>query len=996
MATLKIKKRNGAIVDFQPEKITRAMYLAFMDVRATVDEDKLREMTDTVVRTIEVNFPFATPCVEDVQDAVEKELMKAGYFDVAKDYIIYRYQHTKEREEKKREVLEKLEENALFVTKRSGEKQRFSPNKLRKTLSFAIQGYEKDIDVEGIINQLRTEIYEDMTTEEISHALIMVLRSLIERDPAYSVVAARLLLSRVYKEVIGPDIIDYTKIEDQHRDAFVGSLRKAVAIQRLDPAMLEFDMPAIASHMVLERDNKFMYLGLQTITDRYLMRDPETKRLLETPQMFWMRVAMGTALHEEDKAHWTAEFYRIMSEFLYTPSTPTLFHAGTPKPQLSSCYLNTVPDSLDGIFKSYSDNAQLSKWSGGIGTDWTNIRGTGSFIKGTGVESQGVIPFLKIANDVTVAINRSGRRRGAACVYLETWHYDIEDFLELRKNTGDDRRRTHDMNTANWIPDLFMKRVAADLDWTLFSSEEVSDLHHIYGRAFEERYAYYEAMADQGGIKLFKRMKARDLWKKMLTMLFETGHPWITFKDPSNIRSPQDHAGVVHNSNLCTEITLNTSDDETAVCNLGSLNFAAFVRNGTFDRVLINETVRIAMRMLDNVIDVNFYPTFDAKRSNMRHRPVGLGIRGYQDALYLLDIKFDSEAAVRFADESMEIVSYATLLASSDLARERGTYESYRGSKWDRGILPQDTIDLLEAERGQKIDIPRTGALDWTVVRESIKRYGMRNSNCIAIAPTATTANIVGCVPTIEPIYKNVYVKSNQAGDFIVVNNYLVDALKKRNLWGEKMLEQIKFHDGSIQDVAEIPADIKETYKEVFEIDPMWLLRSAAVRGKWIDQSQSLNIYYRGTSGKEISDIYMAAWRLGLKTTYYMRTLAASQVEKSTLSTSEYGATHTRKDFGEIAVPAKEEKIEQPYIEPEAISLPPVPQSMEGVLAGAFTLSSAPVESMMSTGTMMPGSTPNVRVNLQGQTVPGVRIISSGASPNICKIGDPECESCSA
>lgn len=997
MATFKIKKRNGAIVDFQPEKITRAMRLAFMDVRAAVDGDKLREMTDTVVRAIEVNFPFVTSSVEDVQDAVEKELMKEGYFDVAKDYIIYRYQHAKEREEKKRETLEKLEENALFVTKRSGEKQRFSPQKLRKTLSFVIHGHEKEIDVEGVINQVRTEIYEDMTTEEISRALIMALRSMIERDPAYSVVAARLLLSGVYKEVIGPDVIDYAKLEEQHREAFAASLKKAVSIQRLDPRMLEFNLPEIAAKMVLHRDNKFMYLGLQTITDRYLMRDSETKRLLETPQMFWMRVAMGTSLNENDKLYWTDQFYRIMSEFLYTPSTPTLFHAGTPKPQLSSCYLNTVPDSLEGIFKSYSDNAQLSKWSGGIGTDWTNIRGTGSFIKGTGVESQGVIPFLKIANDVTVAINRSGRRRGAACVYLETWHYDIEDFLDLRKNTGDERRRTHDMNTANWIPDLFMKRVAADENWTLFSSEEVPDLHHIYGRAFEDRYAYYEAKADRGEIKLFKRMKARDLWKKMLTMLFETGHPWITFKDPANIRSPQDHAGVVHNSNLCTEITLNTSDDETAVCNLGSINFAAFIRNQSFDRALVNETVRIAMRMLDNVIDINFYPTQDAKRSNMRHRPVGLGIRGYQDALYLLDIKFDSEASVRFADESMEMVAFAALLASSDLARERGSYESYRGSKWDRGILPQDTIDLLEQERGQKIDIPRGGALDWTPVRDSIRQYGMRNSNCLAIAPTATTANIVGCVPTIEPIYKNVYVKSNQAGDFIVVNNYLVDEFKKRNLWGEKMLEQIKFHDGSIQDIAEIPGDIKEKYKEVFEIDPVWLLRSAAVRGKWIDQSQSLNIYYRGTSGKEISDIYMAAWRLGLKTTYYMRTLAASQVEKSTLSTSEYGATHTRKDFGEIVAVSQEEKVEPPYIQPEPIMLQPIPQSVESVLASAaFMMPVVPVESVISAGAMTPGSIPNVRVNLQGQTVPGPRIISSSVNAKICRIGDPECESCSA
>ena len=993
MATLKIKKRNGAIVDFQPEKITRAMYMAFTDVRGSTDGEKLREMTDSVVRTIEVNFSFATPSVEDVQDAVEKELMKAGYFDVAKNYIIYRYQHTKEREEKKRETLEKLEENSLFVTKRSGEKQRFSPDKLRKTLSYYLHGHEKDIDVEGVLAQIQTEIYEDMKTEEISRALIMVLRSMIERDPGYSVVAARVLSSRIYKEVIGPDVIDFGQIEAQHAHAFVANVKKAVSLKRLDARMLEFNLPEIASKMVLDRDNKFMYLGLQTIYDRYLIRDPDTKQLLETPQMFWMRVAMGTALGEQDKMHWTDQFYRIMSEFLYTPSTPTLFHAGTMKPQLSSCYLNTVPDSLDGIFKSYSDNAQLSKWSGGIGTDWTNIRGTGSFIKGTGVESQGVIPFLKIANDVTIAINRSGRRRGAACVYLETWHYDIEDFLELRKNTGDDRRRTHDMNTANWIPDLFMKRVRDDKDWTLFSTEEVPDLHHIYGRAFDQRYAMYEAKADRGEIKLFKRMKARDLWKKMLTMLFETGHPWITFKDPSNIRSPQDHAGVVHNSNLCTEITLNTSEDETAVCNLGSLNFAAFIRNGAFDRPLVDRTVSIAMRMLDNVIDINYYPTPDARRSNMRHRPVGLGIRGFQDALYLLDIQFDSEACIKFSDESMEIVSYAVLLASSDLARERGTYETYRGSKWDRGILPQDTIDLLQEERGEQIDIPRGGSLDWTPVRASIKKYGMRNSNCLAIAPTATTANIVGCVPTIEPIYKNVYVKSNQAGDFIVVNNYLVNELKKHSLWDDKMLEKIKFHDGSIQEISEIPVGIKEKYKEVFEIDPMWLLRSAAVRGKWIDQSQSLNIYYRGSSGKDISEIYVAAWRLGLKTTYYMRTLAASQVEKSTLSTSEYGATHTRKESAEVVV--KEDAVEVTIKEEETYYLPQVSVAAEAGIAAAFA--DMPQDSIFVVGHVMtPESMPSVRVNLQGQTIPGPRIINSSMPVNICKIADPDCESCSA
>ncbi len=555
-----------------------------------------------------------------------------------------------------------------------------------------------------------------------------------------------------------------------------------------------------------------------------------------------------------------------------------------------------MTDSLDNIFKTYSDNAQLSKWSGGIGTDWTNIRGTGAFIQGTGVESQGVVPFLKIANDVTVAINRSGRRRGASCVYLEVWHYDIEAFLELRKNTGDERRRTHDMDTANWIPDLFMKRIQEDGDWTLFSPEETSDLHHIYGRRFEDRYAYYETKAQRGEITLFKKMKARDLWKKMLAMLFETGHPWITFKDPANVRSPQDHVGVVHNSNLCTEITLNTAEDETAVCNLGSLNFAKFVTNGQYDVPLVGEVTTIAMRMLDNVIDINYYPTEDAKRSNMRHRPVGLGVRGFQDALYLLGIDFDSEACVKFSDYSMEVVSYYALLASAHLAKERGPYQTFRGSKWDRGLLPVDTIDLLEKERGIVIDVDRSCQMDWSLVRQAIRDYGMRNSNTMAVAPTATTANIVGCIPTVEPIYKNLYVKSNQAGDFIIINPYLVEELKKLSLWDFEMLAKIKYYDGSIAEINEIPLEVRNKFKETFEINPKWIIKSAAYRGKWIDQSQSINIYFKGTSGKDLSEVYMYAWELGLKTTYYLRTLAASQVEKSTVNTSEFGSTHTRKD----------------------------------------------------------------------------------------------------
>ncbi len=951
-APLKIKKRNGVLVDFDTNKITSAVEKSFIAVRGAAASEKIGLLTARVVEQLDLIFSGRTPAVENVQDFVEKELMQQGFYDVAKSYILYRYEHTKVREEKKKEMQEKIEKNDLSIIKRSGAKEIFSLDKLRHSLSFAVSGLEKDVDAEALLNQCRSELYDGISTTDLAKALIMTTRAMIEQDPAYAKVAARLLLAVIYKETIGSSVIDYKKLETQYREAFIRNLRRGVEIERLDPKLLAFDLDAISQALIIERDDLFVYLGLQTLYDRYFINDPDTKQVLETPQMFWMRIAMGSALHEKNKTEQAIKFYDIMSQLLYTPSTPTLFHAGTVKPQLSSCYLNSVSDSLDNIFKTYADNAQLSKWSGGIGTDWSNIRGTGSYIQGTGVESQGVIPFLKIANDVTVAINRSGRRRGASCVYLETWHYDIEAFLELRKNTGDERRRTHDMDTANWIPDLFMKRVRDDAMWTLFSPDETPDLHHLYGKQFEEKYAAYEERAKHGEIKLFKTIKARDLWKKMLGMLFETGHPWITWKDPSNIRSPQDHVGVVHNSNLCTEITLNTSENETAVCNLGSLNFAKFVTNGAFNTTLVKEVVTTALRMLDNVIDINYYPTEDARRSNLRHRPVGLGIRGFQDALYALGINFDSEECVRFADSSMESVAYYAYLASSELARERGAYSTFRGSKWDRGILPQDTLDLLEEERGERVAVDRSSALDWTVVRNSIKRWGMRNSNCLAVAPTATTANIVGCIPTVEPIYKNLYVKSNQAGDFTVINPYLVEDLKKLNLWDFEMLGKIKYHDGSIAEIGEIPANIRAKYKEVFEINPMWIVKSAAYRGKWVDQSQSINIFFRGSSGKDLSEVYFYAWEHGLKTTYYLRGLAASQVEKSTINTTDYGSTHLRKF----------ETGAQPTASPMPIN----------VAQPVSTTSNAPA------------------IDKQGQTVGK----GPQPAPKACAIDDPSCESC--
>ena len=642
-----------------------------------------------------------------------------------------------------------------------------------------------------------------------------------------------------------------------------------------------------------ERDELFEYLGIQTLYERYLQKHEEKR--FELPQSFWMRVAMGLSFNENNKNARAIEFYNVLSKMHFVSSTPTLFHSGTPHPQLSSCYLTTVGDDLSHIFKCIGDNAQLSKWSGGLGNDWTNIRGTGSHIKSTNVESQGVIPFLKIANDVTVAINRSGKRRGATCAYLETWHLDIEDFLDLRRNTGDDRRRTHDMNTSNWIPDLFMKRVESDQEWTLFSPEEVPDLHDLFGKKFEDAYCEYEKSIQNGQIKKFKKVPAKELWKKMLTRLFETGHPWITFKDACNVRSPQDHVGVVHSSNLCTEITLNTSQDETAVCNLGSVNLSKHVTlEGKLDKKLLEKTVNTAMRMLDNVVDLNFYPTDEAKNSNMKHRPIGLGVMGLQDALFKLDLPFDSPKALNFSDQLMEQISYHAISSSCDLAIERGPYESFVGSKWEKGIFPLDSLTLLENERGDNVEVNKITSLDWDSLKEKVKQNGIRNSNTMAIAPTATISNIAGCYPCIEPIYKNIYVKSNMSGEFTVVNNYLVNDLKSMGLWSREMLDKIKYYDGNLDYIDEIPESFKAKYKEAFAIDPLILLKHTSVRGKWIDQSQSHNVFMQGVSGKKLSEIYTAAWKLGLKTTYYLRTLAASQIEKSTLDANKFGYTQKR------------------------------------------------------------------------------------------------------
>ncbi len=779
----------------------------------------------------------------------------------------------------------------IMVSKKDGITELFNSDRLQATVEWAASGYEKVIDCAAIIADAQKNLFDGISPAQIDELLILACTMLIEVDPLYGFVAARLLIKKLFKEVTTHSMMRSDR-DTLYKQSFVDSIVFGCQHGIFDRRMLDFDLPFLASKLLPERDYLFDYMGLKTLYERYFVKNDSVR--LELPQVFWMRVAMGLSYNEPNKNETAVLFYDTISSFLYTPGTPTLLHAGLTRPQLSSCYLTTIEDDLVHIFKCYGDNAQLSKWSGGVANDWSNIRACGSFIKTIKTESQGVIPFLKIANDVTAAINRSGKRRSATCVYLETWHLEIEDFIDLKKNTGDERRRTHDINTANWVPDLFMERVINDQQWTLFCPSEVPDLHDLYGHAFKVRYEEYEERARKGGLNLFKVVPARQLWRKMLSRLFETGHPWITFKDPSNIRSPQDHVGVVHSSNLCTEILLNTSADETAVCNLGSINLARHVTNGFFDHQKVASTVTIAVRMLDNVIDINYYPTKEAKNANLRHRPIGLGIMGFQDALYQLNINFDSEDALNFADESMEIISYHAILASSMLAKERCSYQSYKGSKWDRGIFPQDSIDLVEQERGIPVEVRRASRLDWTFVRNHVREYGMRNSNVMAIAPTATISNIVGCFPCIEPIYKNLYVKSNMSGEFTVVNKYLVQDLKLCDLWNPSMLDKLKYFDGNVQMIEEIPVPLKQKYKEAFELDPLFLLDVTAVRSKWIDQGIAHNVFMKGTSGKLLEEIYLHAWRSGLKTTYYLRTLGASQIEKSTLDAKQFGFTQKR------------------------------------------------------------------------------------------------------
>ncbi|GHO83561.1 ribonucleoside-diphosphate reductase subunit alpha [Dictyobacter formicarum] len=756
-------------------------------------------------------------------------------------------------------------------------------------IAEACRDLAPDVDEAHLLASVQANIYPGASRDEVWQALVMSARASIELEPAYTFVAARFLLLSLYNSLLTPGELQ-PGLQDSfalYAGYFAAYVRRGVETLLLDPRLADFDLSVLASAIKPERDLLFAYPGLQTLYDRYLLQHDGLR--FELPQLLWMRVAMGLALHEEQKELRAIEFYELISQFYFTPATPTLFNAGTCHPQLSSCYLTTVQDDLWHIFKSIQDNALLSKWAGGLGNDWTNIRASGSHINGTNGTSQGIIPFLKVVNDTAVAVNQGGKRKGAVCAYLENWHLDIEDFLDLRRNTGDERRRTHDMNTACWISDEFMRRVQQGEQWTLFSPDEVPDLHELYGEAFTRRYREYEQLADSGQLKQFRRLPALDLWRKMLTRLFETGHPWLTWKDAANVRSTQDHAGVIHSSNLCTEILLNTSQDETAVCNLGSLNLAAHLAAGQLDLPRLRATISTAVRMLDNVIDLNYYPTPEAHQANLRHRPIGLGLMGFQDALFQLGISYASQAAVEIADQSMEAISYYAFLASTELAAERGCYSSYQGSKWQRGLLPLDSIALLEQERGEPLEMNRTSHLDWQVVRAAIQQHGMRNSNVLAIAPTATISTIVGVSQSIEPEYKNLYVKSNLSGEFTTINTFLVNDLKKAGLWDAEMLEMLKYYDGSLAVMTQLPSELRQRYRTAFEIDATWLIECASRRQKWIDMGQSLNLYLVEPGGKKLHDIYTLAWRKGLKTTYYLRTVAATQIEKSTIDVNRWG-----------------------------------------------------------------------------------------------------------
>jgi ribonucleoside-diphosphate reductase alpha chain len=885
-----VVRRNGAVTVFDPTKIGVALTKAFLAVEGDAAaasrrvHERVQELTARVAAAVTRRLGEGGAChIEDIQDQVELALMRAGEHKVARAYIVYRDERAKLRAAQRAEPPAAPE---LRVRTAAGGLAPLDRVRLTRVVSEACDGLP-DVSPEPILAEALRSVFDGIAQADVATALIMSARPLIERDPSYSFVTARLLLDLLRREALtfvagSAREATHGEMSVLYPDYFRDFVARGIALELLDPKLAEFDLARLGAALEPDRDLAFTYLGLQTLYDRYLLQWQDVR--FELPQALLMRVAMGLALNEIDRETRAIEFYRVLASFDFMSSTPTLFNSGTLRPQLSSCYLTTVPDALDGIYGAIRDNALLSKYAGGLGNDWTRVRALGAHIKGTNGKSQGIVPFLKVASDTAVAVNQGGKRKGAVCAYLETWHLDVEEFLELRKNTGDERRRTHDMHTANWIPDLFMRRVAADAPWTLFSPDETPDLHDLTGRAFERAYEEHERRAARGEVKAFRTVRALELWRKMLSMLYETGHPWIAFKDACNLRSPQQHVGTVHSSNLCTEITLNTSDAEIAVCNLGSVNLANHVTDRGIDLARLERTVRTALRMLDNVIDINWYSVPQARRSNLKHRPVGLGLMGFQDALYTLRTPYASRAAVEFADRSMEAISYYAIQASVELAEERGRYPSFGGSLWQRGILPIDSIQLLDAERDAELEVDRGRTLDWDTLRERVRRSGMRNSNCLAIAPTATISNIVGVAQSIEPAFRNLYVKSNLSGEFTVINPQLVADLKARGLWDEVMVHDLKYFDGALARIDRVPDDLKALYATAFEIDAAWLVEAGARRQKWLDQSQSLNLYVAEPSGRALDALYRLAWRRGLKTTYYLRTLGATHVERSTVA----------------------------------------------------------------------------------------------------------------
>ncbi len=895
---LRVIKRNGKVVAFEEDKIKVAITKAFLATEsgnAAASErihKKVNQISKGIIEVFERRMPSGgTLHIEEIQDQVELQLMRTEELKVARSYILYRAERTQERKKEAPEI-DIANRPEINIKKSDGTMVPLDIDKVAMLINDACEGLES-VSMNEVLEEALKNLYDGVSLADMRTSLVMSARTKVEKEPNYSFVTARILMDQIRSEALGflgvADEATYDEMENHYPKALNAYIDKGIELDILDPVLKTFDLDRMGAAIDYTRDNQFTYLGLQTLYDRYFIHSDDVR--YELPQVFFMRVAMGLAVEEENREDRAIEFYKLLSSFDYMSSTPTLFNSGTKRPQLSSCYLTTIPDDLDGIFGAMKDNALLSKWAGGLGNDWTSVRAMNSYIKGTNGKSQGVVPFLKVANDTAVAVNQGGKRKGAMCAYLETWHLDIEEFLELRKNTGDERRRTHDMNTANWVPDLFMKRVEQGKNWTLFSPGETPELHDLIGKDFEEKYEEYERKAAAGEMDQHKSIPAKELWRKMLTMLFETGHPWITFKDACNLRSPQQHAGVVHSSNLCTEITLNTSADEIAVCNLGSVNLARHMKDGKLDQEKIKKTVSTAIRMLDNVININYYSVETAKNSNLKHRPIGLGMMGFQDALYVQDIAYCSDEAVEFADRSMELISYYAIHASTELSKERGSYKSFDGSLWSRGILPKDSIEILAENRGSEyINIDRSETLDWDTLRKKVVADGMRNSNVMAIAPTATISNITGVTQSVEPTYQNLYVKSNLSGEFTIVNPHLVNKLKDLNLWDDVMINDLKYFEGSLTEISRIPDDIKTIYSTAFEVEPRYIVEAASRRQKWIDQGQSLNLYIGNADGKKLDITYRMAWYSGLKTTYYLRSIAATSTEKSTVQQGKLNA----------------------------------------------------------------------------------------------------------